>query len=82
MRLIIESGANRRCENLLISNKVIAIILDEYIDVSRRDLILIVCKAGRDRLQIHIVNVTYTIYMPLHYMLLFLYGDPGWHYSL
>jgi hypothetical protein len=49
MRLIIELSANRRCENLLISNKVTAIILDEYIDASRRDLVLIVREASRKR---------------------------------
>jgi len=82
MRLIIELGADRRRENLLMSNEVTAIIPDEYTDASRRDLVLTVCKAGRDRSQIYIVNVTHAAYMPLHYVLLFLYGDPGWHYSL
>jgi hypothetical protein len=50
MRLIIESGANCRYKNLLISNKVIVIILDEYINASHCNLILIVYKAGRDHL--------------------------------
>jgi hypothetical protein len=50
MRLIIELSADRRYKNLLTSNKVTAIILDEYTDASRRDLILIVYKAGRERL--------------------------------
>jgi hypothetical protein len=77
MRLIIESGADCRCENLLTSNEVIAIIPDEYID-----LVLMVCEAGRDCSQIHMVNVIHAVYMPLHYVLLFLYGDPGWHYGL
>jgi hypothetical protein len=82
MRLIMESGANRCHENLLTSNEVIAIIPDEYTDASRRDLVLTVREAGRDRPQIHIVNVTHATYMPLHYVLLFLYSDPGWHYGL
>jgi hypothetical protein len=50
MRLIIKSGANRRYKNLLTSNEVIALILDKYINTSRRDLILIVYKKGRERL--------------------------------
>jgi hypothetical protein len=75
MRLIIELGANRRYKNLLTSNKVIAIILDKYIDASRRDLVLTVREAGRERPQIHTINVTHATYMPLHYVLLFLYGD-------
>jgi ribosomal 50S subunit-associated protein YjgA (DUF615 family) len=77
MRLIIKSSANRYRENLLTSNKVIAIILDEYTDASRRDLVLIVRKAGRERPQIRTVNVTHATYMPLYYVLLFLYGDPS-----
>ncbi len=77
MRLIIESGANRYCENLLISNKVMAIIPDEYTDASRRDLVLTVREAGREHPQIRIVNVTHAVYIPLHYILLFPYSDPG-----
>jgi hypothetical protein len=77
MRLIIKSGANRRRENLLTSNKVTAIILDEYMDASRRDLVLTVREAGRERPQIRTVNVIHATYMPLHYVLLFLYGDPS-----
>jgi hypothetical protein len=77
MRLILESGANCRYKNLLTSNKVTALILDKYMDASRRDLVLIVREAGRERPQMRIVNVTHVAYMPLHYVLLFPYGDPG-----
>jgi hypothetical protein len=75
MRLIIKLSANRRCENLLTSNKVIAIILDKYINASCRDLILIVREVSRERPQIRIVNVIHAMYMPLYYVLLFLYSD-------
>jgi hypothetical protein len=77
MRLILESGANRRRENLLTSNKVIALILNKYINASRRDLVLIVREASYKRPQMRIVNVTHVAYMPLYYILLFLYSDPG-----
>jgi hypothetical protein len=77
MRLIIESGANRRRENLLTSNKVTAIILDKYINASCCNLIFIIYKASYDYLQIYIINVIHAIYMPLYYILLFLYSDPG-----
>jgi hypothetical protein len=50
MRLILESGANRYYKNLLTSNKVIAFIPDKYINASRRDLMLIVREASRERL--------------------------------
>jgi hypothetical protein len=77
MRLILESGANRRYKNLLTSNKVIALILNEYINASRRDLVLIVREASRERPQMRIVNIIHVAYMPLHYVLLFPYSDPG-----
>jgi hypothetical protein len=77
MRLILESGANRYYKNLLTSNEVIALIPDKYINASRRDLVFIVYKAGRERPQMRIVNVIHVAYMPLYYVLLFLYSDPG-----
>jgi hypothetical protein len=77
MRLILELGADCRRENLLTSNEVTALIPDEYTDASRRDLVLTVREAGRERPQMRTVNVTHVAYMPLHYVLLFPYGDPG-----
>ena len=40
MRLILEASANRRCENLLMSNEVAVIIPDEYGNASFRDIML------------------------------------------
>jgi hypothetical protein len=77
MRLIIKLSANRCRENLLTSNKVTAIILDEYMDASRRNLVLTVREVSCKRPQIRTVNVIHAIYMPLHYVLLFLYSDPS-----
>jgi hypothetical protein len=77
MHLIIELGVNHRHENLLTSNEIIALILDEYIDTSRHDLVLTVHKVGHECPQIYIVNITYMVYMLLHYVLLFLHGDLG-----
>jgi hypothetical protein len=77
MRLILELSANRRRENLLTSNEVIALILDEYINASRRNLVLTVCEASYKRLQMRIVNVIHVAYIPLYYVLLFPYSDPG-----
>ena len=41
MRLILEAGTNWRYKNLLISNEVAVIILDEYGNTSFRDIVLI-----------------------------------------
>jgi hypothetical protein len=51
------------------------IILDKYIAINCYNLILTVREKGQDRPQLYIINITYTVYMPLHYMLLFLYSD-------
>ncbi len=77
MRLVIESGTDYYYKNLLTSNKVTMIILDEYINASSCDLVLIVREAGYKRSQIYIINVIYATYMPLYYVLLFPHGDPG-----
>jgi hypothetical protein len=77
MRLILKSGANCRYKNLLTSNKVIALILDKYINASRYDLMLIVYKASYKRPQMRIVNVIHIAYIPLYYVLLFLYSNLG-----
>jgi hypothetical protein len=50
MRLILELSVNRRCENLLTSNKVIALILNKYINASYCNLVLIVREASHERL--------------------------------
>jgi hypothetical protein len=82
MRLILESGADRCRENLSTNNEVTVLIPDEYTDTSRCDLVLTVREAGRKYPQMHTVNVTYAVYIPLYYVLLFPYGDPGWYYEL
>jgi hypothetical protein len=50
MRLIIKSGANYCHENLPTSNKVIALILNKYINISYYNLVFIVYKKGYKRL--------------------------------
>jgi hypothetical protein len=45
-----ELGADYYYKNLLISNKVIAIILDKYINISRRGLVLIIYEVSHEYL--------------------------------
>ena len=40
MRLILEANANRRRKNLLTSNEVAVIILDEYSNTTFHDIVL------------------------------------------
>lgn len=81
MRLILQSGADRRRENLPTATELAGILPDEFADESRRDVLLAV-QPGRNGPQLHRVPVTSAAYMPLHYVLLFPYGEHGWHYNL
>jgi hypothetical protein len=82
MRLVMESGADRRRENLPTANEVAVVLLDEFTDGSRRDILLAVRHPARNRPALSQISVTHAAYMPLHYVLLFPRGDYGWHYNL
>jgi hypothetical protein len=82
MCLIIKSGADRCQENLLTSNKVAAILTDEFNRASCCDIVFAVCNPrGREPVLARI-NLTHAAYMPLHYVLLFFSGDYRWHYKM
>ena len=82
MRLILQSGADRRRENLPTATELAGILPDEFTDESRRDILLAVREPDRNGSQLHRIAVTHAAYMPLHYVLLFPYGEYGWHYEL
>jgi hypothetical protein len=46
MHLVLQSGADRRRENLLVSTKLAGILPDEFADESRRDVLLAVREPG------------------------------------
>ena len=75
MRLVLEESADRRRENLLTSDEVTVIILNKYSDPSYRDIVLVERGGPVDRLRYYRINATYAVYISLHYVLLFLYGD-------
>jgi hypothetical protein len=81
MRLVIESGADRRRENLPTSDEIAAVLPDEYGEASRRD-ILLAARDPRHNQALSRISVTHAAYMPLHYVLLFPGGTLGWHYGL
>jgi hypothetical protein len=82
MRLVLQTGADRRRENLPTATELAGILPDEFADESRRDVLLAVREPGRNEQQLHRIPVTSAAYMPLHYVLLFPYGEHGWHYGL
>ena len=82
MKLIVESGADRRRENLPTSEEIAVIIPYEYMEPSRRDILLATRNPSYGRSSLEKVSVTNAAYMPLHYVLLFPKGDLGWHYGM
>jgi hypothetical protein len=62
--------------------EIAGILPDEFTDKSQRDVLLVVREPGCDGPQLYQVLVTYPAYMPLYYMLLFLYSKYRWHYEL
>ena len=78
MRLILEDGADKRRANLPTSTEVSIFISDEDPTLGKREIVLAKRQQhGPSSLQpVHTVNAAY---MPLHYVLIFPYGRPGWH---
>ena len=77
MRLILEAGANCRYKNLLISDKVAVIILDEYGNASFRDIILIERNMPNKPLRYYYISLAHAVYISLHYILLFPRSNTG-----
>ena len=75
MRLILEASANRRRENLPISNEVAVIILDKYSNTYFRNIILIERYTPNKQPRYYHINLAHTAYIPLHYVLLFPCGN-------
>jgi hypothetical protein len=82
MRLVMESGADRRRENLPTANEVTAIIPYETEEATRRDIVLAHRDPTRNGPKVTRIDPTVASYMPLHYVLLFPHGDYGWHFGL
>jgi hypothetical protein len=82
IRLVIQTSADRRRENLPTSNKVAVILSNEFKGASRRDIVLARHNRNGQDTRLTCINVTHASYMPLHYVLLFLCGDYRWHYGL
>jgi hypothetical protein len=82
MRLIMESGADRRRENLPTSNEVAGIFTDEFEGASRRDIVLAVRRPKEGASALYRISPTHAAYMPLHYVLLFPAGDYRWYYNI
>jgi hypothetical protein len=82
IRLIIQTSADCQHKNLPTSNKVTVILLDKFKRASKRDIVLARHNRNSQDTRLTCINVTHALYIPLHYILLFLCGDYRWHYGL
>jgi hypothetical protein len=53
MRLVLQSGADRRRENLPTTTKLAGILPNKFMDESRRDILLTVREPDHNRSQLH-----------------------------
>ena len=79
MRLILKTSANWQRKNLLISNKIAIIILNKYSNAGFYNIIFTEYYIPNKPPQYYYINLVYTAYMPLYYILLFPHGDTGWY---
>ncbi|KAF5200697.1 hypothetical protein FRX31_009716 [Thalictrum thalictroides] len=81
-RLILEEGADRRRYNLPTAAEFALVIPDE-VDSDNRDVILFTKNTDgsiSDRFQY--IHRGHPAYLPLHYVLFFPFGNPGYRWSL
>ena len=82
LRLVLEHGADLRRENLPTADEVSMILPEEYGTAGFPDIVLARRVNGEDDANsFTIIDPNHASYLPLHYVLLFPYGEPGWHWG-
>jgi len=82
LQLVVERGADLRRENLRTADEVSMILPEEYGSAGFRDLVLARRMDDDDHANpFTYMNSNHASYLPLHYVLLFPYGAPGWHWG-
>ena len=82
MRLVLEQGADQRRSNLPTSTEVSVFIPDEASAPGTRDIVLAQRYTDPEQSRFVKINRSHAAYMPLHYVLLFPTGKPGWNWTL
>lgn len=83
MTLVMEEGADRRRANLPTTSEVAVVIPDDLPTGDSRDILLAHRTVSGQVMQTFTrIKPTSDLYMPLHYVLLFPYGDKGFTYDL
>jgi len=78
----VETVADLRRENLPTANEVAMILPEEYGRGGFRDIVLAERINGEiPNRGFSMINPNHASYLPLHYVLLFPYGEPGWHWA-
>ena len=82
LRLGVERGADLKRENLPTADEVSMILPEEYGSAGFRDIVLASRMNGEDRDNpFTLINPNHVSYLPLHYVFLFPYREPGWHWG-
>jgi hypothetical protein len=80
MQLILKTNANRRRNNLFISNEIIAIVINNEYDLScERDIVFTKRRDEIEQSYLRRINQNHVAYMFLHYVLLFSYDELDFH---
>jgi len=81
LRLVVERGADRRCENLPTADEVSMILPEVYGDQGMRDIVLARTLDEEDVESFTLINPNHAVYLPLHYFLLFPNRELGWYWG-
>ena len=82
LELIMEQGSDQRRTNLPTSDEIGLIVPDEYEGRSFRDIVLAQRREDGSIPYLQSVHHANPAYLPLHYVLFYPSGQPGWHWSL
>jgi hypothetical protein len=75
LEITLETGADRRRENVPASDEVGLVIPDAAAAETSRPIVL----AARNSNALYTISAAHPSYMPLHYVLMFPHGDKGWY---
>lgn len=78
MQLVVEQGADHRRHNLPVTNEIALLIPTEYDQPCRRDVVVV----SRNSDALRTIDRNTSLYMNLHYVLLFPCGSVGFHWGL
>ena len=82
LELVLEYGADLRREYLPTADQVSMILPEEYGIAGFRDIVLARRVNGQDDAKAFtFIDPNHATYLPLHYVPLFPYGEPGWHWG-